>query len=110
MTRSGSISFNTGEEDNSAVDLTTNKYAGKYIGYLEDSMGVDSRVYEKFNLCLLRLNIVRSRRVMVCFCFWFDKGGKTVGRGVATTFLYCLLNNLNTKHLYKDRLRGPCVL
>lgn len=36
MTRSESISANTD------VDLTSNKYAGKYKGYLEDNMGIPS--------------------------------------------------------------------
>lgn len=41
MSKSESISFSTGEEDDSVVDLTSNKYAGEYIALLEVNIGVD---------------------------------------------------------------------
>lgn len=41
MSKSESISFSTGEEDDSAVDLTSNKYAGKYVDRVEVDIGVD---------------------------------------------------------------------
>lgn len=65
MTRSESISLNTGDEDNSAVDLTSNKYAGKYIAYLEDNMGIPLPM--KFFISFQRLHIEYTRRVMAIF-------------------------------------------
>lgn len=41
MNKSESISFSTGEEDDSVVDLTSNKYAGKILVFLKWIIEVD---------------------------------------------------------------------